>query len=142
VAGQIINRGKNTWLVRVYMGTDANGKRKYHNKTIYGTKKDAERYLTSVLRDRDLGVAVEPARMTLHEYMAKWLNEVAKNKVSERTYRDYVQYIERHVYPAIGTKGLHQFKSLDIQELINGIHERGHTRLARYVHMILNQALK
>jgi integrase len=140
--GQIINRGKNTWLVRVYMGTDANGKRKYHNKTIHGTKKDAERYLTSVLRDRDLGVAIEPSRMTVQEYLTKWLNEVAKHKVSERTYKDYMQHLERHVYPSIGSKRLHQLRPLEIQALINNIHERGHTRLARYIHMIVKQALK
>jgi integrase len=142
VAGQIINRGKNTWLVRVYMGTDANGKRKYHNKTIHGTKKDAERYLTSVLRDRDLGVAVEPAKVTLEEYIERWLAEVAKQRVSERVFRDYRKVMARHVYPELGTKRLSQLRPLDIQALVNDMSQRGITRTTRYMHMILNQALK
>lgn len=39
MSGQIIPRGKDTWLVRVFIGRDENGKRKYHNKTIHGGKK-------------------------------------------------------------------------------------------------------
>ncbi|MCL6516588.1 site-specific integrase [Alicyclobacillus sp.] len=140
--GQIINRGKNTWLVRVYMGTDASGKRRYHNKTVHGTKKDAERYLTGILRDRDLGLAIEDSRLTLQQYMEKWLVEVAKQRVSERVFTDYCKTISRHVYPAIGDKRLSQLKPLDIQMLINDMSQRGIIRTTRYTHMILNQALK
>jgi hypothetical protein len=50
MAGQIINRGKNTWLVRVFMETDGQGKRKYHNHTAHGTKKDAEKYLAATAK--------------------------------------------------------------------------------------------
>ena len=41
-AGQIIPRGEDTWLVRIFMGRDGNGKRRYLNKTIRGKKKDAQ----------------------------------------------------------------------------------------------------
>lgn len=71
MAGQIIQRGENVFLVRVFLGRDKDGKRRYHNKTIHGTKKDAQRYLTAVLRERDLGTFAEPTRMTLDEY---WTN--------------------------------------------------------------------
>jgi len=50
--GQIIERGKNKYMVRVPLGTGANGKRLYHNKTIHGNKKDAQRYRTKILRQR------------------------------------------------------------------------------------------
>ena len=43
VAGQLVSRGKRTWLVRVFLGRDSEGKRRYHNKTIHGTKKEANR---------------------------------------------------------------------------------------------------
>jgi hypothetical protein len=56
-AGQIIPRGESTWLVRVFMGRDPeSGKRKYANKTIHGTLRDAQSYLSRTQRDRDLGV--------------------------------------------------------------------------------------
>ena len=46
-AGQIIRRGERHFLVRVFAGRDANGKRHYHNQTVRGSKKDAD----AVLRD-------------------------------------------------------------------------------------------
>ncbi len=45
MAGQITKRGENTWLVRIFLGRESGGKRKYFNKTIHGTKKDAQKYL-------------------------------------------------------------------------------------------------
>lgn len=55
MAGQLVEKSKNVWLVRVYMGTGAGGKRIYSNRTIHGTKKDAQTYLNGVLRAKDLG---------------------------------------------------------------------------------------
>lgn len=53
--GQIINRGDKVWLVRVFAGRDAQGKRTYVNRTIHGNKKDAEKVLAELLQNRDLG---------------------------------------------------------------------------------------
>jgi hypothetical protein len=39
------------------------GKRKYVNKTIHGTLRDAQTYLSRTQRDRDLTVFLEPSRM-------------------------------------------------------------------------------
>ena len=44
--GQIIGRGASTWLVRVYLGRDPQtGTRKYHNQTIHGSFREAQRFL-------------------------------------------------------------------------------------------------
>lgn len=55
MAGQIINRGKRTWVVRVFVGRDEAGKRQYHNKTVHGNKRDAEDALTDLLKERNAG---------------------------------------------------------------------------------------
>jgi integrase len=60
MAGQVIKRADRTYIVRIFNGRDENGKRRYINKTIHGTKKDAERYLTAKLRDKHLGINIEP----------------------------------------------------------------------------------
>lgn len=65
MAGQIIKRGENIWLVRIFLGRSAKGKRKYVNKTIHGSKKDAQKYLTAKLREKDLGIFTEPTFLTL-----------------------------------------------------------------------------
>jgi integrase len=59
--GQIIARGERTWLVRIYTGRDPQtGKRKYDNKTVHATKKEAQAYLNSKLTERDLGTYTSP----------------------------------------------------------------------------------
>ena len=55
--GQIIARGDRRWLIRVYLGRDHETKtRKYHNRTIHGSIRDAQAYLTRKLRERDLAM--------------------------------------------------------------------------------------
>ncbi|CCQ96582.1 Integrase family protein [[Clostridium] ultunense Esp] len=142
MAGSIQKRGDNVWLVRVYMGLNSEGKRKYHNKTIHGNKKDAEKYLNSVLRERDLGTFVEPTKKTVRAYLEEWLEQAAKKRVSERTYQDYRGLLERYVYPVIGEHKLSKLKPLDIQKLINDMHDKGITRTTQYTVTVLKQALK
>jgi hypothetical protein len=59
--GQIIARGERRWLVRVYIGRDhETRKRKYHNRTIHGSLRQAQAYLTNRLHERDLGRDLPP----------------------------------------------------------------------------------
>jgi len=58
--GQIIARGERRWLVRVYLGRDRETrKRTYHNRTIYGSLRHAQAYLTRRLHERDLSRGLE-----------------------------------------------------------------------------------
>jgi hypothetical protein len=68
--GQIIARGDRRGLIRVYLGPDhETKKRKYHNRMIHGSIRDAQAYLTRKLRERDLGRDLEGAKITLNEYL-------------------------------------------------------------------------
>jgi len=63
--GQIIARGDRSWLIRVYLGRDLETKkRNYHNRTIRGSMREAQAYLTRKLRERDLGRDLEWGRTT------------------------------------------------------------------------------
>lgn len=54
--GQLISRGKNIWLIRIFLGRDPqNGKKLFENRTVHGPKKDAERVMAEMVRERDLG---------------------------------------------------------------------------------------
>src|SRR4051794_3925253 len=135
MAGQLINRGKNVWLVRVPKGEP--GKRTYWNKTIHGTKKDAELWLTQALRQRDLGIEVKSANTPLGEYLRRWLEEAARPKLRSKTFATYQQSIERYIRPALGTKPLSRVTPLDIQALYNDLQARGLSpRTIQYTNMI------
>ncbi|MDQ3747845.1 MAG: site-specific integrase [Acidobacteriota bacterium] len=138
--GQINKRGE-SWTVRIFLGRDANGKRKYFNKTIHGTKKDAQKYLTAKLREKDLGVFIEPASMSLNEYLDKWLNESAKPRLAESTFESYRYLSNLYIRGQLGNRKLSDIKPFDVQKLYNSMSEQGLTaRTVRYVHAILTSA--
>ena len=61
-AGQLIARGQSTWLVRVSLGRDPQtGRRKYHNQTLHGSFREAQRCLNLKLQQRDNGRISRPA---------------------------------------------------------------------------------
>src|SRR5690606_27508749 len=126
MAGQLIQRGERTWLVRVYLRRDpVTGKRRYHNKTIHGNKKDAQRYLNQVLADKDLGTFVEPSRQTLSAYLDEWLRVAAKPRVRDRSYRDYEEVLRRYVRLTLGSCRLAELSPVMIQYLYTRLTERG-----------------
>lgn len=142
MAGQVIKRG-DTWLVRIFLGRDASGKRSYHNKTIRGTKKDAQKYLNAALREKDLGIFVEPSALTVSEYLDRWLESAARPRVSERTADGYAGLLKRYVREPLGQKRLDNLQPLDIQKVYGEMLERGlSARIIRHTHSALHNALK
>jgi hypothetical protein len=114
--GQIIARGERRWLVRVYLGRDQETrKRTYHNRTISGSLRHAQAYLTRRLHERDLSRGVEGLQVTVDEFLDHWLKTAVKPKVREKTYGDYAAMLRRYIRPAIGTRMLALLSSLEIQ---------------------------
>lgn len=143
MAGQIYKRGERTWQVRIFIGRDANGKQIFHRKTIHGTKRDAERYLVATRREMDLGVFVEPAVTSVHEYLNRWLRDAARPRVSRRTADGYAGLIDRYLLPPLGHKRLDKLQPLDIQTVYGQMQERGlSARVVRHAHSVLHNALK
>jgi len=97
MAGQVIKRGEKNWVVRIFMGRDGNGKRRYMNKTIRGTKKAADTYLNKTLTEISAGTFVESSPTTVEEYLQKWLETAAKPRLRDNTYKEYLGLIERYI---------------------------------------------
>lgn len=139
---EFIRRGDNKWLVRIFLGRDANGKILYHNKTIVGNKKKAQAYARDAETKRDLGTFIEPSRFTLDEYLDKWLDEGAKGTVQPRTFEDYKDVLRRYIRPGIGKRKLTALSPIEIQALYNSLKERGLSgRTVQYAHAVLSHAL-
>jgi hypothetical protein len=52
MAGPLTRRAPRTFPILMYLGEDANRTRHYFNKTVHGTKKQAQRFLTESLVER------------------------------------------------------------------------------------------
>jgi len=144
MAGQIIKRGEKNWVVRIFQGRDENGKRRYVNKTIHGTKKNAEKYLTAKLRDKDLGINIEPASESLDKYLEKWLESVVRSRVREATFDDYKYLLDRYVSPTLGAIKLCDIRSIDIQKVYGDMlsEKELSARTVRMTHAVLSSAMK
>ncbi len=130
-------------MVRIFLGREADGKRKYFNKTIRGSKKDAQKWLTAKLREKDLGQFIEPASMPLNTFLDKWLEEVARYKVRLATLDGYESKLNVHVRSSIGSKRLCDLHAYDIQKVYNDMMKKGlSAKTVRHVHNVLSPALK
>ncbi len=83
--GQIVGRGRRRWLVRVFLGRDRETRRRrYHNRTVHGTARRAQEYLTKMLRERDLGRGLEGSEITLNEYLDRWFDERGQTEAARQ----------------------------------------------------------
>jgi hypothetical protein len=142
--GQIIARGERRWLVRVYLGRNREtSKRTYHNRTIYGSLRHAQAYLTKRLHERDLSRGVEGLQVTVDEFLDHWLKTALKPKVREKTYSDYASLLRRYISPAIGKKLLALLSPLEIQAAYQIMIDRKlSARTVRYAHAVLRAAVR
>ncbi len=140
--GQIIGRGKSSWLLRVTLGRDATGKRRIYNETFHGNKKAAEKRLTAILSKRDKGTFIEPSSETLDHYLDRWLEDAAKASVRQRTHEGYKDILARYIRPRIGLVKLSNLTPLEIQAAYNKMIADGLSpRTVRYAHAVLRSAL-
>ena len=136
-AGQIIRRGEKTWLVRMYLGRGADGKEKYQNQTIKGTKKDAQTWLTDALRKKDLGIPTLQSKISVSDYLDEWLKTVAKPRIGETTYRGYESQLNHVKNDAIGKVRLTMLRAQDMQKLYSSLTPS----VAKHDHAPLSSAL-
>lgn len=142
MAGQLIQRGERTFLLRVFKGRDASGKRKFVNKTIHGTRRDAERELRKLLTAKDTSQLLDPSNESLAKYLRRWLDSAAKAQLRKRTWLDYQALIRRYIEPELGHARLSRITPLEIQALYTSMQERGlSARTVRYTHAVLRSAL-
>ena len=125
-AGQLISRGPRVWLVRVSLGREAEtGTRKYHNKTIRGSFREAPTYLNTKLQERDIGRLPRAAATRLNQYLDQWLATAAKPRLRPKSYTDYEGLLRLHIRPFFGTKLLGAITQFDIQSVYAQMSERG-----------------
>lgn len=101
------------------------------------------RFLTKKLRERDLGRDLEGAKITLNEYLDRWLETAVKPRVRQKTCQDYENILRRYIRPGLGDRVLISMRPMDIQTAYQGMIKRGLSpRTIRYTHAVLRSALR
>ena len=140
---------KNSWNLQIYLGTDpVTGKKRYHADTVRGTKSEAERRLTELLREKDTGTFTKPSRLTVREYLGQWFRDYAETHVRRRTQEGYRGNLDRYILPRIGDVPLDKLTPRHVQEMESELLRNGGTQgrglsptTVLQVHRILSNAL-
>jgi integrase len=114
--GNITRRGERSWRLKYEAGDrdPVTGKRRTRFETVRGTRKDAQRRLTKVLAAVDKGIAVDPSRMTVAEYIRGSLD--SETRISPKTLERYRQLAEGQVIPYLGKHQLQQLRPIHIED--------------------------
>jgi hypothetical protein len=143
-AGQIIARRQSTWLVRVCLGRDPQtATHKYHNQTIHGPFREAQRFLNLGLQQRDNGRVSRADVLSLNRLLDQWLSTVVKAKVQTRTFRDYEALLRLNIRPVLGSRLIGAITQIDMQSLYAQMFERGlSARTIEFTNAVLRSAFR
>jgi len=112
-------------------------------KTLYGkTRAEAARKLASALSDREKGLTFDVGRITLGEYLERWLRDSVRGTVRISTFERHEQIVRVHVNPALGHIELKNLTPPHVRGLISEKLEAGLApATVRKVHSTLHKAL-
>jgi integrase len=150
--GTIRKRSDGRWEARIIVGHKNDGSPMYKS-AFTKTQKSALKQLHQLIdlyRDVDL---TEDSRMTLGEWLDKWLDEYMIFTIRESTLDSYRAMVKNQVKPFIGSKQIASLTTADMQKFYNKIKKEGRVRehpihgktladsMVRGVHMMLHEAL-
>ena len=150
--GTIRKRSDGRWEARIIIGHKNDGSPMYKS-AFTKTQKSALKQLHQLIdlyRDVDL---TEDCRMTLGEWLDKWLDEYMIFTIRESTLDSYRAMVKNQVKPFIGSKQIASLTTADMQKFYNKIKKEGRVRehpihgktladsMVRGVHMMLHEAL-
>ena len=153
MAGSIRRRGKGTWEVTVDLGRDpTTGRRRRRFLAVKGNKRDAERAQAEAVHLRDTGIDLSPDKMTVAQYLRRWLRDYAAHNVAPSTLARYQGIVDHHLIPTLGSLRLQELRPAHIQAAYGRAlaaggraDGRGGSLSARSViqhHRVLREALK
>ena len=148
--GHIRQRSPGSWEIRYDYGTDpATGKRRIATATVRGDRKAAEKELRRLLHTLDKGEHVDPTRISVREWLERWL-ETVRTEVAPKTFERYDEIARQFLMPALGNHLLTKLSPAHIQTAYNAWAVGGRrdgkegglsAQTRRHIHRILRTAL-
>jgi integrase len=108
------------WYPRLELPRAADGTRRFESLGGYPTRAHAEAALADALARRRHGFVLDPAKLTVNQYLDRWLAHIRTNRRA-RTVARYTALLRDHVRPAIGSRPLKQLTPLEIQAIYDDL---------------------
>lgn len=151
--GMVRKRSDGRWEGRIVVGHKENGNPIF--RYVYAsTQKELLAKLHQKMDAYDGVELTEDSRMTLSEWLDRWLEEFAATTVRPSTLEGYRNYAKHYIKPYLGNKQVSQITSIDVQKLYTKLRREGRVHdhpvfghvlsesmLAR-IHAMLHRAMK
>jgi len=92
------------------------GTRRFEALGGYPTRSQAEAALADALARRSHGLALDPAKLTVDQYLDRWLAHI-RTSLRARTVARYTALLGDHVRPHVGARPLKQLTPLEVQAI-------------------------
>jgi integrase len=145
----IRRRGKNAWYVTVDLPRDPLTGRRRRAFLTTPTKREAERGEARLKHEAATGIELEPGRLTLAQYLERWLDTMQPN-LTPNTHKRYAEVLVNQVIPRLGAIQLSKLRPLHIQQLHTDLRTKGRMdgagglspKTILQIHRILSESMK
>lgn len=143
--GSIYKRSDGRWAATITLGYEGSKRKR---KTFYGeTRREVQEQLTKALADIQKGLPLANERITVEQYLERWLAESAPMALRLSTAQSYAYLIRSYILPDLGRITLVHLAPQDVQQLLTRKLASGLSpRTVQYIHAVLrrtlNQAMK
>jgi integrase len=138
--GGIYVRGDGVWTASLSLGYDENGKRK--RRMVYGRSKVEVQEKLRRICNESTGGYVDTSRLTLSEFLSRWLEGTVKLSRAPTTYASYEGVVRNHISNCIGGIRLQLLEPLQVQNLYSVMEKKGASaRMRQLTHAVLHKAL-
>src|ERR687889_1103593 len=137
--GSISRRKNGGWMAQYSVYTAEGRKR----NTIYGkTRAEVSEKLTKAMADRDDGLILDAGKLTVGEYLERWLADSVKGSVKEATYSNYSHFAGKHICPALGRLKLKNLTPAHVRSFYGEKSRAGlSAATVKKMHVVLHRAL-
>jgi integrase len=140
--GHVRKRGA-SWTVVYDEGRDERGRRRQRSKGGFGTRRDAQRFLTDVLARFGDGSYTQPSKLTVRDFLEnEWLPAI-ESTVRPLTFASYRVLVRLRVVPHLGNVRLQALTAGHLNTLYRTLEQEGlSVSTRRQTHAVLSRACK
>jgi integrase len=110
------SRPPDRWRLILDLGSKVGGKgRRQKWLTFRGTHREAEKKLRELLGDDARGEFIEPTKLTVGEWLDRWVENSVQPRLNARTYRKYKGIIRLHLKPRLGAIRVQALRASDVE---------------------------
>ena len=151
--GMIRQKRKGQWEGRIVVGHKEKGQPIFRYVYAKTQKELLDKLHFKIDEFRDIQLT-EDSKMSLSEWLDKWIAEYMTGTIRESTLRGYKRYVESYIKPALGEKPIAFLTTAQIQKFYNNLKKNGRIKnqhiygeglaasTVNSIHCVLHEALE